>query len=514
MANVTAHCPATPVASANLHFTSSFPPGSSKRDSFLLHHFVNHVSGCLAPFLDDQAGNLWSHPFLRPTIESLAASSLYQLYTIHRHDLSGLSIGLGGSQAVAAGAWKRNAIVLYADAVNTLRRADLETIDAAGLCLAGSLLLSLFEWESGSAGSYFAHLDGADTIVRSAFERISRLPWGLSILRGWARMHHTRLTRQLPFRPLEKEKCGLSNKKTAELSNQFLHGPAKLSVLLAEAFTLRNRLVLETCLEADELGNQSAVQFWREWYSKVFGFPYGAESDAHHGKELTKFELLDSLDQIETLLCAWLESLPEAAQPTVSPTWSKKDLNNQESQTPQIASWTFTDSEAALQYLSYVMGRILSSREVLDLYLLGGHVPCSLRPLHPLVLAALSTIEVLDPEYSIAHDVYGNGPLWVFATLATCVPDIRVVNHLSQVVMPRFHYVAHGGPQLATVTGTSQILGCIVSEIEAGRLPFLCDPDVVLTDDFTLDESSSSYTVMAVIGREQGRFYKGLVQVG
>ncbi|KAL6410817.1 hypothetical protein AUP68_07249 [Ilyonectria robusta] len=158
------------------------------------------------------------------------------------------------------------------------------------------------------------------------------------------------------------------------------------------------------------------------------------------------------------------------------------------------------------------MGRILSSQEVLDLYLLGGDVPCSSRPLHPLVLAALSTIEVLDPEYSIAHDVYGNGPLWVFATLATCVPDIRVVCHLSQVVMPRFHYVAHCGPQLATVTGTSQILGCIMSEIEAGRLPFLCDPDVVLTDDFTLDESSSSYTMMAVIGREQRRFYKGLVQ--
>ncbi|KAH7012801.1 hypothetical protein EDB80DRAFT_748727 [Ilyonectria destructans] len=443
--------------------------------------------------------------------KSLAASSLYQLYTIHRHDLSGLRIGLGGSQAVAAGAWKRNAIVLYADAVNTLRRADLDSSDAAGLCLAGSLLLSLFEWESGSAGSYFAHLDGADTIVRSAFESISQLPWGSSILRGWARMHHTRLTRQLPFRPLEKEKCGPSNKKTAELSVQFLHGPAKLSVLLAEAFTLRNRLVLKTCLETDEVGDQSAVQFWREWYSKVFGFPYVAESDAHNGKELSKSELLDSLAQSETLLCAWRESLPEASQPTVSPTWSKKDLNDRESQT---ASWTFTGSEAALQYLSYVMGRILSSREVLDLYLLGGDVPCSLRPLHPLVVAALSVIEVLDPEDSIAHDVYGNGPLWVFGTLATCIPDIRVVRHLSQVVMPRFHCVAHCGPLLATVTETSQILGCVMCEIEVGRLPFLCDPDVVLTDDFTLDESSSLYTKMAVIGREQGRFYRDLVQVG
>lgn len=497
----------------SLNFISSFPRESNKRDCFLLHHFVTHVSGCLVPFLDAQTGDLWSHPFLRPTIESLAASNLYQLYTINRHGPTGFTIGSEGSLTAAAYAWKRNALLLYTDAINTLRRASLNSSDAAGLYLAASLVLSLFEWESGSAGSYFAHLDGADTIVRLAFEGISRLSWGPSLLRVWARMHHTRITRQLPFRPLEREKRSPSNKKIAELSTQFLPGSASLSVLLVDAFALRNRLVLETCLEAGELGGRSATQFWREWYSKLFDFPYAADSDAHNGKELGKSELLDGLALTESLLCAWEESLPKAAQPTMTPTWSSKGTSSQESQTLQVVSWSFTGNGPALQYLNYIMGRILSSRELLDFYLLAENVLCSSRPLHHLIVAALSVIEALDPEESIAHDVYGNGPLWAFETLATCVPDRKVVSHLSQIVMPRFHCVARCGPLLATVAQTSAMLRCVMSEIDAGRMPFLCDPDIVLTDDFSLDESSSSYVRMAVIGRERGKFYRELVQV-
>ncbi|KAM5373332.1 hypothetical protein ACJZ2D_007161 [Fusarium nematophilum] len=506
--------PASLGTPGSLNFTSSFPPESNKRDSFLLHHFVTHVSGCLVPFLDAQTGDLWSHPFLRPIIESLAASSLYQLYTIHRHGPTGFTIGPEGSLTAAACVWKRNAILLYTDAINTLRRACLDSSDAVGLCLAGSLVLSLFEWESGSAGSYFAHLDGADTIVRLAVEDISQLSWGSSLLRGWARMHHTRITRQLPFRPLEREKRSPSNKKIAELSTQLLHGSASLSVLLVDAFALRNRLVLETCLEAGELGGRSATQFWREWYSELFDFPYATDSDAHNGKELGKSELLDGLARTESLLCAWQESLPKAAQPTMTPAWPSTGISSQENQTLQIVSWTFTGNGAALQYLNYIMGRILSSRELLDLYLLAENVLCSSRPLHHLIVAALSVIEALDPEESIAHDVYGNGPLWAFETLATCVPDRKVVSHLSQIVMPRFHRVARCGPLLATVAQTSEMLGCVMSEIGAGRMPFLCDPDVVLTDDFSLDESSLSHVRMAVIGRERGRFYRDLVQVG
>ncbi|KAF4446380.1 hypothetical protein FALBO_17083 [Fusarium albosuccineum] len=512
-ATAPAPAPASLAMPGTLQFMPSFPPGSNKRDAFLLHHFVIHASACLGPFSQDGTADLWLHPFLRPAIMSLAAASLYQLHLIHRDDPTGFMIGSAEAQATSASAYKRHAISLYADAVKTLSSAGLESSDAMGLYLAASLLLSLFEWDLGSAVSYFAHLDGADAIVSQAFDNISKLSCGLSILQSWARMHQTRLTRQLPFRPLEQEKSGSSHRKTAALSNQILSGSASLLVLLAEASSLRNRLVLQTCLETDKSGHHSVLQFWREWYSEVFDFPYVAEAHSDEEKELDKSELLDSLGQNETRLRAWRQSLPEAAQPIIPQTEPNEELSYRKSPLPQIIPWTFQDSGAALQYLSYIMGRILSSREILDLYMLGDHVPCSSEALHPLVMNALSVIEALDPETSITHDVYGNGPLWIFGTLATCVPDPRVVAYLLDVAVPRFDRLANCGPLLDAVTSTSQILGCVKLEIEAGRLPFLCDPNVVLTDDFTLDENSTGFIKMAVVGRCYGGLYRELVDV-
>ncbi|KAJ3546159.1 hypothetical protein NM208_g2143 [Fusarium decemcellulare] len=510
-ATTPAPTPASLVMPGTLQFTPSFPPGSNKPDAFLLHHFVTHVSACLGPFSQDETADLWLHPFLRPAIMSLAAASLYQLYLIHRDDPTGFMIGSAEAQAHTASAYKRHAISLYADAVKTLSSAGLKSSDAMGLYLAASLLLSLFEWDLGSARSYFAHLDGADAVVSLAFDSISKLPWGLSILQSWARMHQTRLTRQLAFRPLEQEKSGPTHRKTAALSNQVLSGSASLSTLLAEAFSLRNRLVLQTCLETDKFSQHSALKFWREWYSEVFNFSYVAEAHSDEEKELDKSELLECLCQNEAQLCAWRLSLPEAAQPIIPQTEPEEELSSLKGLLPRTIPWAFQDSGAALQYLSYIMGRILSSREILDLYMLGDHVPCSSEPIHSLVMDAFSAIEALDPETSITHDVYGNGPLWIFGTLATCVPDPRVVAYLLDVAMPRFDRLADCGPLLDAVTSANQILGCVKLEIEAGRLPFLCDPNVVLTDDFALDENSVSYIKMAVVGRCHGGFYRELV---
>ncbi|KAF4971480.1 hypothetical protein FSARC_1708 [Fusarium sarcochroum] len=440
---------------------------------------------------------------------SLSAASLHQLHLIHEQ---GSSEYVADTQTTITYAYKSQAISSYTRAIKALSIADLEDSDAAGLYLAATLLLSLFEWDFGSAGSYFIHLNGADTLVSLRFENISKLPWGPAILQSWARMHHTRLTRQLPFRPLEKEKPP-SHHKIAQLSNQVLDGSSILSVLVADAFSLRNRLILQKCFEGIEHGNQSVLQFWREWYSKVLGFPYVSETQSHGMKELDKSELLNGLFEDYDRLYKWRQSIPTAAEPIMLQTQPSDDLDSRNSALLHTTSWVFPKDGDALQYLGYLMGRILSSREILNLYLLGDLIPSPTLPLHPLVRDAFTVIEALDPETTIAHDTYGNGPLWIFGELSTCVPDLRVVSYLLYTVMPRFRRFASCGPLLETITKECQIIACVKSELERGRLTFLCDPDVILTDDFSLDEGSSVYTKLAVIGRDERGFYRDLIDV-
>ncbi|KAH7199400.1 hypothetical protein DER44DRAFT_901055 [Fusarium oxysporum] len=503
----------SPALPGNLQFRSSFPLGSDGRDSLLLRHFVTEISASLAPFVDDVTGDLWLHPFLRPAIMSLAAANLHQLHLMNQGFPSGDSTPSSNPQMTTISFYKQQAISLYATAVKTLSNASLEGSDAVGLYLTAVLLLSLFEWDFGSAGSYFTHLDGADTIVCLGFENIISLLWGPLILRSWAILRHTKFTRQLPFRPLEREKFSETDRKTSQLSSRVLDGTGNLQALLTDAFALRNRLVLQICSEKQGIEDHCTLQYWRLWYSKVFGFPYASEVQGHHLTEMHMSQILDSLYQNEVQLRVWREALPRIAEPTIPHMPSNSNIDCRGGFSPHILHWTFLQHENVLKYLNYLMGRIISSREVLDLYLLDDKFPDPLLPLHPLIVDALSVIETLDPENSIKHDIYGNGPLWIFGALSTCAPDLRVVSYLLDVVLPRFRPFGSCGPLLETIIQETQIITCIKSEIERGRLTFLCDPDVVLTDDFALDEESMVYTKMAVVGRHRQGFHRDVVAV-
>ncbi|KAH6967845.1 hypothetical protein BKA56DRAFT_597278 [Ilyonectria sp. MPI-CAGE-AT-0026] len=474
----------------------------------LINHFHTHVYKSLHPVIQDAITELWHHPQLQTAVLALSACNLFNLHSFQRGSLEN-GQHINKTHSTATKAYLRYALGFYDEAVSKVRQMQANpgssTLELQHLNLGATLLLALFEWDLGSVKACFAHLDGADAIVLSSHTSLAETDLGSRLLRSWAEMHAQKYRRRLPFRPLHGESAKDQCMQAAVLSQRNCR-TVELSILLTEAYRTRNRVVLQECMGLETTNSEAALRMSRAWYSQAFEFSYETDPDTEAQTTLTTDEMLDRLETTNRSLQKWHSLLPLVELP--SPSHAINVISF------QTAHMKFVNHVASCQYLHYLMASMLSSLEILDMFLFRACPPLPDEPFTAQVISILALIEALDPEIVATQHTFHVGPIWVFYTLPLCVPDFRITTYLLDTILPRFERYVSCGPLLRSLAQTRQSILGIQSQILLGRLPLLYDANVLTTEDLALSDRARRGTKAAVFGRDfAGRRFQEIVEL-
>ncbi|KAG5761209.1 hypothetical protein H9Q72_010685 [Fusarium xylarioides] len=351
---------------------------------------------------------------------AISASNLFQENVFRRDPtLSSLHIKERQTDTLTQSCF-RLAIKYYNDAIRTISNTTSNGNISPQLNLAVTLLLVLFEWESGSVHGSFVHMDGADAIVISSFEDLCQTSTGGLLLQSWADMRARKNRQKLAFRPLEIEFSRASTRDRVLMSHalQFSSGVASA---LTNAISMRDRLVLQMCPACDGMDESRVLSHFRQWYSHAFDFNYTEELSSEAGCVLTTKELMSGLDATKQVLHGWRNGLDKSQLPVLQASFPSALDQIPEDRLVLIGDVTplqFRTPEAAFNYLRYAVSLVITSPQVLSMYVLGTRPKPPTTHVPAVVAHLLSVIEGLDPAQLIRYDVYDSGPLWVLVTLA------------------------------------------------------------------------------------------------
>ncbi|KAF4414793.1 hypothetical protein FACUT_13958 [Fusarium acutatum] len=161
--------------------------------------------------------------------------------------------------------------------------------------------------------------------------------------------------------------------------------------------------------------------FQEQWYSHAFDFNYSEELSSEAGCVLTIKELMNGLDATKQTLQEWHNGLDGSRLPVLQASLRSALDQNFEDQlvlVEDVAPLHFQTPEAAFDYLRYAVSLVITSPQVLGIYVLANRPKASKTHVPAVVAHLLSVIEGLDPAQLIRYDVYDSGPLWVLVTLA------------------------------------------------------------------------------------------------
>jgi hypothetical protein len=256
------------------------------------------------------------HGQLKLATLALSASSIFQLHLFQRSPHFGSRCTKRASDHNAR-TFYRYVVTFYKQSLRSLRGLRNRDQVSPYLRLAVKVLLALFEWESGSISAYFVHLNGADAIVVSYHEQLSKTTSGFRLLCLWAELRSQKNSWKLAFRPFEIEVADDRQIQAAGICHHYLGASNSVSGLLAEAFRLRERLVLLTCTTSQLRDTAATLRESGEWYSKMFGYPYDKEMPTEGCRFLSKAETLGRLFTIHQNLQMWQDSLTGLERPVV-----------------------------------------------------------------------------------------------------------------------------------------------------------------------------------------------------
>ncbi|KAL1903418.1 hypothetical protein Sste5346_000044 [Sporothrix stenoceras] len=135
--------------------------------------------------------------------------------------------------------------------------------------LAAVLVCALYELRAGSHRGIFSHLAGADALVLQNHASIAQSAHGRALLSLWSRTRAYRRAHLLPFRPLDQEVEMAAHTPGAwsyQLSLTYCCDAGdEIHILLSQASSLRNRLVINTCIPPGQDPSR--------WYADHFGCP-------------------------------------------------------------------------------------------------------------------------------------------------------------------------------------------------------------------------------------------------
>lgn len=495
-----------------LNLPTRISDGNNPLESFLLHHFHAHVSGAVSKGYHDLLLDVGHHAQLKSAVLALSASNIFQLHLFQRGTRSGLCTRR--SRDGNANIYYRRAITFYGKALQFLRGAGEYDQISPHLKLAAALLLALFEWECGSVKAYFVHLNGADVVALSYHRQLSQTVSGSRLLCLWAEMRSQKNSRLLPFRPMEVEVADGQQMQAADLAQQYLVSFNSVSGLLAEAYNLRNRLVLLTCTAPQWTDPAAVLRASSEWYSTRFNYSYVDEVRTAGCQILSRSEILEHLASTYQSLQAWHASLTDLEKPTSADVPFATAAACTLGTALQIKPLVFRESRAAVRYLHYAIGSVLSSNTILDNFLfreppapLGGSLPAE-------ALLVLSILEGLDSHTMLASGVSDRGSMWTMVALVLCVPDIRITTHLIEKVIPRLESAVSCGPILCDLVKLKRDVYFAHSQIRAGYLMMLCDANELITADCSLRDDARFGHRAACLGRDiQGRVFRKFLKL-
>ena len=492
-------------------------PGSYKagfswledHESLFLHHFHRHVYKPLLLVLGDWFLSLSNEAPVRSALFALSASNLFQMHLFRPIQTSTLHATVTRSDSELTRSCYKHAIGYYDNSIQLLGQATADRDDCRLLTLATTLLLSLFEYESGSVGGSFIHMDGADAIVLSSNEMLQQTSTGRLLRQSWANMRARRNRLKLPFRPLQADLARVPRSPVGQLYRHTLQFSSGLSNPLTDAYTLRNRLVIQQYAAAEDINAKDALENFREWYSDVFEHTY-VDVLGIDGRRtaLSMAEVLEDIETTRERLQNWRSSLGEMDMPIIpstSPLFTMTmSLGLEGNLMPllPVVPMTFQTHEAAFEYLRYSTSLVLTSPQVLEAYLLATEAQPPQEQCPAVVAHVLGVIEGLDPAKQVHYDTYESGPLWMFVTLALCVPSSTVISYLLDTILPRFEKHMDCGPHLVHMTQARDLLLCIQSQTQAGVLPLICSANSVATADLISGQSIRFGDKYVIIGRD------------
>lgn len=472
-------------------------------EAYLLSHFNRCVHGQLMHLMGDWLTELLYHPYLQPALIAISASNLFQEY-IFRRDPTFASCHMKGRKVdVLTQSCYRLAINYYNDAIRTISDTNSNGNKSPQLNLASTLLLVLFEWQSGSVHGSFVHMDGADAIVISSLKQLCQTSTGRLLLKSWADMRARKNRQELAFRPLEVELSRASDPRHRVLMSHAMQFSSGVAAALTNAISMRDRLVLHMCAACEGIDESLVTSHFRQWYSHAFDFKYSEELPSEAGC-VTMKELMSGLDATKQVLQEWHSSLDESRLPV-----SRASLHPALDQSfedrlvliEDITPLQFQTPDAAFDYLRYAVSLVITSPQVLGIYVLATRPRAPKTQVPAVVAHLLSVIEGLDPAELIRYDVYDSGPLWVLVTLALCVPESHIVSWILETILPRYEKYAHRGSVLITFINVKDMLLCIQSQLKKGILPLLCSSSSVITEDLISSPIARFGQKFAIVGR-------------
>ncbi|EWG48631.1 hypothetical protein FVEG_08335 [Fusarium verticillioides 7600] len=483
-------------------------------EEYLLNHFNRCVHRHLMHLMGTWLTDLLYHPYLEPALMAISASNLFQ-ESVFRRDptMSSCHIKERHTDTMTQSCF-RLAINYYNDAIRTISDTTSNGNKSPQLNLAMTLLLVLFEWESGSVHGSFVHMDGADAIVLSSFEELCQTSTGRLLLKSWADMRARKNRQKLAFRPLEIELSRASDTRDRVLMSHARQFSSGVASALTNAISMRDRLVLHMCAACDGIDESLVLSHFRQWYSHAFDFNYTEELSSEVGNVLTTNELIDGLDATQKVLHGWRNGLDESQLPVLqAPSHSGLDRISEDRLVlvGEVAPLQFRTPEAAFNYLRYAVSLVITSPQVLSMYVLATR-PRAPRTHIPAVVAhLLSVIEGLDPAQLIRYDVYDSGPLWALVTLALCVPESHVVSWILETILPRYEKYSHRGSMLISFIDAKEMLLCIQSQLQKGILPLLCSSSSVITEDLISSPVARFGQKFAIISRNTSGIFSRII---
>ncbi|KAF5538689.1 hypothetical protein FPHYL_12466 [Fusarium phyllophilum] len=250
-------------------------------------------------------------------------------------------------------------------------------------------------------------MDGADAIVISSFEELCQTSTGRLLLKRWADMRARKNRQKLAFRPLEIKFSRASNRNRVLISHalQFSSGVAAAST---NAISMRDRLVLQMCAACDGIDEIRVLSHFRQWYSHAFDFNYTVELSSEAGCVLTTKELMNGLDATKQVLHGWRNDLDKSQLPVAQTSFpSALDQISEDRLVlvGDVAPLQFKTPEAAFNYLRYAVNLVITSPQVLSMYVLATRPRAPSTHVPAVVAHLLSVIEGLNPAQLIRYDV-------------------------------------------------------------------------------------------------------------
>ncbi|KAF5989158.1 hypothetical protein FBULB1_1123 [Fusarium bulbicola] len=183
------------------------------------------------------------------------------------------------------------------------------------------------------------------------------------------------------------------------------------------------------CAASEGIDERLVLSHFRQWYSHAFDFNYTEELSSEAQCVLTIKELMHGLDATKQVLHEWRNGLDKSQLPVLQasfPSALDQIFEDRLVLVGDVAPLQFRNPEAAFNYLRYAVSLVITSPQVLSMYVHATRPRAPSTHVPAVVAHLLSVIEGLDPAQLIHYDVYDSGPLWVLVTLALCERDAAV----------------------------------------------------------------------------------------